>query len=199
MKELNPEKALLIVDVQNDFCPGGALGVPEGDQIVDNLNQYIKIFSRNNWPIFSSRDWHPEKTGHFKKYDGVWPVHCVQNTHGARFHPELKLPEDTIILSKGMDPESDGYSAFESFDQNGTSFTELLKDYGIKELYIGGLATDYCVKYSAMDALKQGLQITILIDAIKGVDLESGDSERAIKEMLDRGATVTTLHDQTIG
>lgn len=187
------KKALLIVDVQNDFCPGGTLAVPEGDKIIANLNKYIKIFSQKKLPIFASRDWHPKKTKHFKKFGGLWPAHCVQNTKGAQFHPKLKLPKETIILSKGMNPEEDSYSAFQAEDLNGMSFLNLLKIFGIEELYVGGLATDYCVKSSVIDALKNGFKIKILMDAIRGVDLKKGDSKKAIQEMTENGAKKITL------
>jgi len=182
------KKALLIVDVQNDFCPGGALGIPEGDKIIPNINKYIKIFSQKKLPIFVTRDWHPVNTGHFKDFGGVWPVHCIQRTLGAAFHPKLKLPGDAVMLYKGMDPAKDSYSSFQAEDSRGERFSRLLNRLKIKELWIAGLATDYCVKFSTRDAFKHGFKVKILIDAIKGVDLKPGDSERAIKEMLKRGA-----------
>ena len=126
------KKALLIVDVQNDFCPKGALGVPEGDKVVGVLNKYIKIFSDKKLPIFASRDWHPKKTRHFKKFGGLWPIHCVADTKGAMFHSKLKLPKECIILSKGMDPDKDSYSAFQAVDSNGAIFFNLLKIFGIE-------------------------------------------------------------------
>jgi nicotinamidase/pyrazinamidase len=187
------KKALLIVDVQNDFCPGGALAVPEGDKIIPNLNKYIKIFSQKKLPVFASHDWHPKKTRHFKKFGGIWPVHCVQNTKGARFHPRLKLPKETIIISKGQDPQKDAYSAFQAQDANGMDFLALLKYLGIQALYVGGLATDYCVKSSALDATRSGFKVRLLTDAIKGVDLKPGDSEEAIKEMVKNGVKLITL------
>ena len=192
-KELKLKKALLIVDVQNDFCPKGALAVPSGDAIIPALNKYIKIFSQKNLPIFASRDWHPKKSKHFKDFGGLWPKHCIQNTKGAQFHPKLKLPKHIIVLSKGMDPERESYSTFEGIDHSGLPFINLLKIFGIQELHVGGLATDYCVKASVIDALKQGFLVWLLIDAIKGVDIKAGDSERAIKEMSDGGAKQITL------
>ena len=164
--------ALLIVDVQNDFCPDGKLAVPEGDAIVPTLNKYIGIFSRNKWPVFASRDWHPKKTSHFKEFGGQWPEHCIQDSPGAKFHPLLRLPEDAIILSGGMDPDEDGYSAFQAVDSRGSEFAHLLNSFSINELFVGGLATDYCVKWSVLDALKFGFKVTLLTDAIKGVDLK---------------------------
>lgn len=187
------KKALLIVDVQNDFCPGGALAVPEADKIIPNLNKYIKIFSQNKLPLFASRDWHSQKTKHFKKFGGVWPVHCIENTRGAEFHPKLKLPKETIILSKGIDPEKDSYSAFQAKDTNGMDFLTLLKYLGVQELYVGGLATDYCVKSSVIDALKNGFKVKLLTDAIKGVNLKTQDSQEAIEEMVNNGAKKLTL------
>ncbi|MCM8782521.1 MAG: bifunctional nicotinamidase/pyrazinamidase [Candidatus Omnitrophica bacterium] len=189
------KKALLIVDVQNDFCPGGALAVPEGDKVVPRLNKYIKIFAKNKLPIFASRDWHPVKTKHFKDFGGAWPVHCIQNTKGARFHPDLKLPKDAIMLYKGMDPQEDSYSCFQTQDLSGMSFRKILHRLGINELYIGGLATDYCVKSSCLDALKHQFKVKILMDAIKGVNLRSDDSEKAIKEMVKKGAKKITIKD----
>jgi len=185
---MEPKKALLIVDVQNDFCPGGTLAVPEGDRIISILNKYIKIFSKEKLPILASRDWHPKRSKHFKKFGGLWPKHCIQNTRGARFHPHLRLPTGTTILSKGMDPDKDSYSAFQAVDTNGTEFFQLLKTSGIDELFVGGLATDYCVKSSVLDALKLGFKVRLLTDAIKGVNIKPQDSENAIKEMVTRGA-----------
>ncbi len=187
------KKALLIVDVQNDFCPGGALGVPEGDKIVPAINKYIKIFTKKKLPIFASRDWHPIRTKHFKDFGGVWPVHCLQNSRGAAFHSKLKLPKEAIQLYKGMDSQIDSYSAFQAEDISGVSFLKLLHMLGIKELYIGGLATDYCVKYTAIDALKHGFKVKILLDAVKGVNLKTNDSTEAIKKITKMGAKKITL------
>ena len=187
------KKALLIVDVQNDFCPDGALGISGGDRIVPVVNRYIEIFKRKGLPIFFTRDWHPKTTSHFKKFGGVWPPHCIQGTPGAEFHPDLDLPDGAVILSKGMDPEKDSYSVFQAKDPNGTPFPDILKKAGITELYIGGLATDYCVKETSLDALSLGLKVKVLADAVKGVDLKPGDSEKAMEEMVSRGAEKITL------
>ncbi|MBI5144855.1 MAG: bifunctional nicotinamidase/pyrazinamidase [Candidatus Omnitrophica bacterium] len=192
---MKTKKALLIVDVQNDFCPGGALGVPEGDKIIPKINKYIKIFSKDKLPIFATRDWHPVRTRHFKDFGGSWPVHCIQNTRGAAFHPQLKLSPDIILVYKGIDPQKDGYSAFEAEDDRGIDLVRLLKKLGIKEIYIGGLATDYCVKFTALEALKQGFKVKILLDAIQGVNLKPKDSEEAIKLILKKGAKKITLKD----
>jgi len=187
------KKALLIVDMQNDFFPGGALGIKDGDKIIPAINKYIKIFSEKKLPIFSSRDWHPKKTTHFKEFGGIWPRHCIQNSKGAEFHPKLKLPKEAILLYKGMDPEKESYSVFQARDQNGMSFLNLLKILGVEEIYIGGLATDYCVKFSALDALKERFKVKLLVDAIKGVNLKSEDSESAIREMAGSGVKKITL------
>jgi nicotinamidase/pyrazinamidase len=187
------KKALLVVDVQNDFCPGGALAVPGGDKIVPSLNKYIKFFTKQKLPIFATRDWHPVRTKHFKAFGGVWPVHCIQNTKGAQFHPKLKLPKETILLYKGIDPGEDSYSAFQAQDISGMSFVKLLNILGIRELYVGGLATDYCVKSSTLDALRHGFKVRLLMDAIQGVNLGPDDSQRAIKQMAKNGAKKITL------
>ena len=184
--------ALLIVDVQNDFCPGGALAVAQGDKVVPALNRYIEIFSKGKNPVIASRDWHPAKTRHFKNFGGPWPIHCVQNTPGAAFHPALKLPPRTIIVSKGMDLEKDSYSAFQAIDERGQPFLEILNDLDVKELWIGGLATDYCVKASVLDALKD-FDVKLLMDAIEGVNIHPDDSKRAIEEMVAAGAQKMTF------
>lgn len=183
-----PDSALLVVDVQNDFCPGGSLPVADGDQVVGAMNRYIEAFLAVGRPIFASRDWHPAQTTHFKELGGVWPVHCVQGTPGAEFHPELRLPTEAVVVSKGMGADEDNYSAFEARDEAGRPLPELLADRGVRRLYVGGLATDYCVKHSALDALRTGLQVTLLVDAMRGVDVKPGDSERATDEMRAAGA-----------
>jgi len=185
--------ALLIEDVQNDFCSGGALAVSGGDEVVPVLNRYIDRFKEERLPVFASRDWHPEGSSHFSAYGGIWPVHCVQESEGARFHPELDLPADVVILSKGMDPAEDGYSSFEAISEDGKSFSEFLKERGVTHLFVGGLATDYCVKNTVLEALRMGFSVTLLIDAVRGVDLRPGDSEAAIREMVLAGAIVACL------
>lgn len=190
----SPRLALLVVDVQNDFCPAGALAVSQGDRIVPVLNRYIELFFKDKNPVIASRDWHPRQTKHFKEFGGVWPVHCVQNTPGAAFHPALKLPPRTIIVSKGMDPEQDSYSAFQAIDKRGRPLRDILKDLDVKELWIGGLATDYCVKASVLDALKH-FKVRLLVDAIKGVDIHPGDSKEAMEEMINAGAVKISLKE----
>src|SRR5215211_5595246 len=137
--------ALIVVDIQNDFCAGGSLEVPNGDRVVPLLNEYAARFAAAGRPVYASRDWHPEKTKHFQEHGGVWPPHCIQGTRGAEFHPALRLPPGTIVVSTGMDPEDEGYSAFPSLLDDGRDLAIALRDAGVQRLYIGGLATDYCV------------------------------------------------------
>jgi nicotinamidase/pyrazinamidase len=190
---MKTNSALLVVDIQNDFCPGGSLGVEGGDQIIPVLNKYIEIFSQAGRASFASRDWHPEETAHFKQYGGPWPPHCIQGTKGAEFHSDLKLPADVEIISKGMGYDVDSYSAFLGVDSQGGDLATVLRQRGIEHLYIGGIATDYCVKYSALDALKHGFKVTILEDAIRGVNEK--DSIDAIEQIVKAGATLATLED----
>ena len=189
------KKALLVVDFQNDFCPGGSLAVPAGNEIIPQVNGYIQYCVRKGWPLFFSRDWHPAQSAHFQDFGGIWPVHCVQDTAGAQFHPQLQIPANAVIISKGMDPTRDSYSAFQGEDSQGTSFGQILKDRDIHELFICGLATDYCVKSSTLDALKQGLKVYVLKDAVAGVDVKSGDSSRALEEMVRQGAVLWNKED----
>ena len=195
MNSLKSKKALLVVDVQNDFCPGGALGIHGGHKIIPILNKCIKFFEKENSPIIVTRDWHPLVTKHFKQFGGVWPEHCVEGSPGAQFHPDLELPKDALVMSKGMDPEKDSYSAFHATDSSGMVLANLLKNLGVTEIYIGGLATDYCVKYSALDALKAGLEVFILTDAVAGVNLLPEDSRLALQEMVRRGAKKTIFEE----
>jgi nicotinamidase/pyrazinamidase len=185
---MNQRAALLVVDVQSDFCPGGALPVPNGDQVVSVLNKYIQLFVNKGWPVFASRDWHPEDSRHFQERGGIWPVHCVQGSQGARFHPQLRLPKECVVVSKGTTPTDDGYSAMQGVTLKGIRFKDLLHELGVERLYMGGLATDYCVKQSALEALDAGLRVTVLTDAVQGVEVKAGDTERAMTDMVRAGA-----------
>lgn len=185
---MNRKDALIIVDVQNDFCPGGALAVADGDRVVGPLNRYIDLFAEQGLPTFATRDWHPADTSHFKDYGGLWPVHCVQHTRGAEFHPALCLDDRAIVLSKGMAADEDSYSGFQAVDSKGTPLAELLRGKGIERLFIGGLATDYCVRHTVLDALKHGFRVVLLCDAVRAVDLQTGDGAAAIEEMARAGA-----------
>lgn len=180
--------ALLIVDVQNDFCTGGALAVPGSEAVVAALNRHLEDAARAGIPIYASRDWHPAQTTHFKDFGGEWPVHCVQRSPGAEFHPDLRLPPDATIVTKGERDDVPGYSAFEGTTPSGEPLLADLTRRGIERLYVGGLATDYCVRASVLDALKAGLDVTVLDDAIAGVDVTPGDADRARDEMRARGA-----------
>lgn len=185
---MSPKDALILVDVQNDFCPGGALAVQNGDDVVPVLNRYIKQFLSAALPIFATRDWHPEKTRHFKDYGGVWPVHCVQGTHGAEFHPDLAITKEIVIVSTGMASDEDGYSGFQGRDNAGTVLATLLRDRGVGRIFVGGLATDYCVKHTVLDGIRHGFQAVLIADAVRGVNLNPQDSERAVQEMSAAGA-----------
>ena len=188
--ELGRGDALVIVDVQRDFLPGGALAVPRGDEVVPVLNSYIRLFRDKGLPIIATRDWHPPNHCSFKKQGGPWPPHCVQDTPGAQFAPGLELPRDVIIISKATRPQEEAYSGF-----HGTDMDERLKALGVKRLFVGGLATDYCVLSTVKDALKLGYRVYLLLDAIRAVDVNPGDGERAIEEMKSLGAIPVTLED----
>ena len=178
------KRALIVVDVQNDFCPGGALAVPHGDEVVAPLNQLIEDFLDRGEPVFKSRDWHPPMTKHFAAYGGTWPVHCVQETKGAQFHPGLLDDIHIRVVSKGLGDE-DCYSAFDE-----TDLALQLQRLGVEEVWVGGLATDYCVKSTVLDARKQGFKVKAIKDAMRAVDLQPGDGERAIEEMRNAGAEI---------
>jgi nicotinamidase/pyrazinamidase len=192
MEPMPSKDALIVVDVQNDFCAGGALAVKDGDQVVPVLNRYIDQFTEAGLAIFATRDWHPEKTSHFITGGGPWPPHCVQGSKGAEFHPDLKLPPETVTVSAGMGAEEDGYSGFLGRDENGAKLAELLRQRGIERIFVGGLATDYCVKHTVLDGLKEGFKVVLLADSVRGVNLKPDDSARAIEEMLHAGAEVAT-------
>jgi nicotinamidase/pyrazinamidase len=191
---IDPERdALLIVDVQNDFCPGGSLAVAEGDRVVPVLNRYAERFAARGAAIFACRDWHPARTKHFKAGGGLWPPHCVQGTPGAEFHPALRLPRGTEIVSKGMDPAEDAYSAFQAETAEAAAFAVALGERGVQRLFVGGLATDYCVKATTLDALREGFEVVVLEDAVRAVEIQPGDAERALAEMTAAGATLARL------
>jgi len=187
--------ALLIVDVQNDFCPSGALAVPDGDRVVEPLGRAARIFADRGLPVLASRDWHPSRTSHFSGFGGIWPPHCIRGSRGAEFHPALSLPAETIVISKGCDPDGDDYSAFDGKSADGRTLQEILANEGIGHLYIGGLASDYCVRASALDALKAGFEVTVLSDAIAGVDVVPGDTEKALEEMERSGVRFCSVEE----
>jgi nicotinamidase/pyrazinamidase len=181
--------ALVVVDVQNDFCPGGALAVTDGDKVIPVLNKYIERFRKAGAPIIFTRDWHPADHSSFKEQGGPWPPHCVQNSNGAKFHSNLNVPAEGEIVSKA-DKKDEAYSFFQ-----GTDLATKLHQRGIKRLLVGGLATDYCVKETVLDGLKYGFEMFHLDDASRGVNVNPGDSERALQEMVAKGAKRITLRD----
>jgi len=171
--------ALLIVDIQNDFCPGGALPVPDGDKIVPVVNMLIACAQGENWPIFASRDWHPQNHISFKEQGGQWPAHCLQSTKGAELHPDLKLPQNKFtLISKGTEQNKDSYSTF-----GGTDLEQQLRRHGITKLLICGLALDYCVKASALDAKKLEFEVIVFENATRAVNVSSNDGLYAKVEM----------------
>jgi nicotinamidase/pyrazinamidase len=175
--------ALIVVDMQNDFLPGGSLAVKGGDEILAPLNQYIAVAEKQGLPVFATRDWHPAQHCSFKEEGGPWPPHCVVGSRGAEFAPELRLPESGVVISKGATIEKDAYSGFE-----GTDLDERLHSVGIRRVLIGGLATDYCVLNTVKDALNQGYEVLLLEDAIAAVNVNPEDGKDAIDEMISLGA-----------
>ena len=173
--------ALVVVDMQVDFCPGGALPVHKGDKVIPVLNEYIRKFTAAGAPIIFTRDWHPSDHSSFKSQGGPWPPHCVQNTEGAKFHPSLKIPRGAEIVSKA-DKKDEAYSFFQ-----GTDLAKRLHERGIKTLFVGGLATDYCVKETILDGLREDFQVYHLDDASRGVEVNPGDSERALQDITAKG------------
>ncbi len=175
-------RALLIVDPQVDFCPGGRLAVPGGDAIFPAVNRAARKMPL----VVASRDWHPADHCSFQARGGPWPVHCQAGTPGAEFHPALDRGPITEVFSKGTDPEMEAYSAFD-----GTGMAGWLRERGVRRLFVAGLATDYCVRASALDALREGFEVVVLEDVIGAVDVQPGDGERALAEMREAGAAVT--------
>ena len=176
--------ALIIVDYQNDFArPDGALSVPAGEEVADHINALAR--SGDYELVLATRDWHPPDHGSFTEQGGIWPVHCVQGTHGAELHPALDTEPLDAIVDKGQDPGTEGYSAFDA-----TSLAETLRARGVDAVTVVGLATDYCVKNTALDALREGFAVRVDRAGIRGVDVQPGDSERALEELAAAGATV---------
>lgn len=200
-------RALFVVDIQNDFCPGGALPVPNGDKVIKPINNATEIFWKAGWPVIMSRDKHPKITSHFKEFGGLWPPHCIQDTIGAQFHPNLLIGGLIFEILKGMSDKDDGYSPYEGtycvpyeainlMPNNNTvttkkfmefSLENLLRIFQITTLYICGLATDYCVKAAVLDSLKLDFikQVYLLEDAIRAVNIRPGDGANAINQMIN--------------
>ncbi|HEX2127800.1 MAG TPA: nicotinamidase [Solirubrobacterales bacterium] len=175
--------ALLIIDTQNDFLPGGALAVPRGDEILPRLNELVD--SGQFDLVVATRDWHPPDHGSFAEQGGPWPPHCVQGTEGAEISPELPRAEIDVVIDKGDDPQVEGYSGFEQ-----TELAEVLRERGVDRVTVAGLATDYCVKHTARDALAEGFDVVLDRAGIRGIDVEAGDSERALSELAEAGAEI---------
>jgi nicotinamidase/pyrazinamidase len=190
IKAPKPGDALLLVDVQNDFLPGGALAVPDGDAVIPVLNRYVAAGRAAGVPIYASRDWHPRDHCSFKAQGGPWPPHCMAGTPGAEFASALELPPKAEVISKAATRDKDAYSAFE-----GTELAPRLRKSGTARLLIGGLATDYCVLNTVRDALKHGFEVLLLTDAIRAVNVKPHDGDAAQAEMLRLGARPVTFGD----
>jgi nicotinamidase/pyrazinamidase len=178
--------ALIVVDVQNDFLPGGALAVTRGDEVIAPLNGRLQSFAQQQLPVFVTRDWHPLRHCSFREQGGPWPPHCVAGTYGAELATGLRLPTGARIISKATRSEVDAYSAFQ-----GTDLAVQLRNAGVRRVVIGGLATDYCVRATALDALAAGFAVAVLADAVRAVEALPGDGERSLAELRARGAEIT--------
>jgi nicotinamidase/pyrazinamidase len=187
---LTKADALVLVDVQRDFLPGGALAVPAGDAVVPVLNRYIALARERGIPIFATRDWHPANHCSFNAQDGPWPPHCMSDTDGAQFAPGLELPADAHIISKATVPFPDSYSGF-----GGTTLSADLRERRVKRLLVGGLATDYCVLNTVLDAIREGFEVVLLTDAIRAVNVQAEDGERAESRMRSAGARPARFAD----
>jgi nicotinamidase/pyrazinamidase len=186
--QLQPGDVLLVTDIQNDFLPGGSLAVAGGDEVVPLLNRYIAAFQAQGLPVYATRDWHPPGHCSFHAQGGPWPIHCVAGTHGAAFAATLVLPPDTTVISKATLQDQEAYSSFQ-----GTDLASRLRAAGIRRLFIGGLTTDYCVLNTVRDARQLGYEVFVLADAIRAVDVQPGDGQRAEEEMTRLGARRITL------
>jgi nicotinamidase/pyrazinamidase len=189
---LTPADALIIVDLQNDFLPGGSLGVPQGDEVVAPIQQLIDLYQSHGLPIYASRDWHPVGHCSFVEQGGIWPIHCIAGSNGAAFSQAIPLEQVAIVISKATTVEKDAYSAF-----NGTGLGDQMRARGIARVAVCGLATDYCVLNTARDALAEGFAALLVLDAIRAVDVQPGDGARAIAEMQAAGAQA--VHVDQVG
>lgn len=183
---LDPQDALIIVDLQNDFLPGGALGVPDGDAVIPALNACITKFKQAGAPIFATRDWHPVDHCSFRAQGGPWPPHCIADTEGAAFASKLRLPDDAIVISKASSAHADAYSGFDH-----TDLAAQLKARGCRRVFVVGLATDYCVRATALDALREGFKTVVLEDGVRAVNVKPRDGVIALTELRAKGAHVT--------
>ena len=185
-------QALIIVDVQNDFCKGGALAVADGNSVIEPINKLVRFFEEKEYPIVFTRDWHPVRHSSFSENGGLWPCHCVADTDGACFHEKLIVPDHAIIISKAIGTHVDAYSGFDS-----TDLEERLRSLKVESVVVAGLATDYCVKNTVLDALKAGFDTAVILDGIRAVNVAPGDGERAVEEMRRAGAR-TVVSDNII-
>jgi nicotinamidase/pyrazinamidase len=196
VQRYDPATALIVVDVQNDFAdPAGGLSVAGGDAVVPTINAEAAAAAATGALVVATQDWHPETTPHFAKDGGVWPVHCVADTWGAELHPSLVLPADSPRVRKGANGE-DGYSGFTmrdptTGDEIPTELDALLRERGVRRVVVVGLATDYCVKATALDAARLGYDAMVLADAVAAVDLQPGDGQRALDELREAGVSIT--------
>jgi nicotinamidase/pyrazinamidase len=190
--ELQDGDALVIVDVQNDFLPGGALGVPHGDEVIPVLNRYIDLFLTKGLPIIATRDWHPVNHCSFTAQGGPWPPHCIANSPGAGFAPGLRLPPECTIISKAASPDKDAYSGF-----GGTDLDAVLRSHGVRRVFIGGLTTDYSVLNTVKDALENSYHVHVLRDAIRAINIQPDDGCEAEREMLAKGAIMISVEQLT--
>jgi len=187
--------ALSVTDMQLDFLPGGALAVPGGDRLIPVMNRVVELFHSRKRPVFFTRDWHPRDHVSFKERGGQWPPHCVENTPGAAFHPNLKIPEGAVILSKADRRDVEEYSTLYARDAEGNTEKELLEKSGTRRLFVGGLATDYCVLNTVIEACRAGIDTYVLTDAVSAVDVNPGDGEKALEKMRKIGAKLITTGD----
>jgi nicotinamidase/pyrazinamidase len=185
---IRPDDALVVVDVQHDFLPGGALGVAEGERIFDPIDELAPRFAR----VYATRDWHPENHSSYEQYGGPWPVHCVAGTHGAAFDARLSLDDVDVVIDKGTDRDTDGYSGFAA-----TTLDRDLREHGVRRVFVCGLATDYCVKATALDAKAAGFDVVVLEDASAAVNVTPGDEQRALDALRAAGVAVAASADVT--
>lgn len=184
--KLDRSCALIIIDIQKDFLPSGTLPVPDSDKIITVINRYIELFASKKLPIFATRDWHPANHISFKQRGGVWSMHCVKDTQGADFPDDLKIPRSATIISKGTEADKEAYSGF-----NGTDLARRLEQGGVNCVMVGGIATDYGVKNTVLDAIKLGISVILLEDAVKGIR----DNNGAVKEMCSQGVKLACIED----